>query len=302
MSADQGHPDRQYLALLADILDNGDRRMDRTGVGTLAVFGRQMRFDLSRGFPLLTTKRINWKSAFKEILWMLDGGTNIRELLEQNVRIWSEWPHKRYCEATGEAISVREFEQRILDDEEFAARWGSLGPVYGKQWRRWRTSDGREIDQVQQVVDMLKNNPSSRRILWDGWNVGELDQMALPPCHKHYQFFVEHATGRLCGAMVQRSVDVGLGCPWNWAALALVTTLLAEQAGYTPGEIVWFGMDTHVYLNQVEQLRGQLSREPREIPRLTINRRPASLFDYRIEDFDIEGYDPHPAIKMAVAV
>ena len=184
------HPEQQYLDLLAHLVDNGDERVDRTGVGTRATFGYQMRFDLTEGFPLFTTKRVYWKTAFKEILWMLAGGDNIRQLLEQNVKIWTDWPLKRYRQSTGSDISQEDFEQRILADDAFADQWGQLGPVYGKQWREWPAADGSKIDQVQRVLDDLKNNPTSRRILWDGWNVAELDNMALPPCHKHYQFYV----------------------------------------------------------------------------------------------------------------
>lgn len=296
------HPEQQYLDLLRELVENGDERLDRTGVGTKAVFGYEMRFDLSDGFPLFTTKKVFWKTAFKEMLWMLSGGSNIRELLEQNVRIWTDWPLKKYQQATGEAISQSEFEQRVLDDSSFADRWGDLGPVYGKQWRRWRASDGREIDQVQSVVDQLRENPTGRRILWDGWNVGELDEMALPPCHKHYQFFVKPNTNVLCGAVIQRSADSFLGLAWNIANLALVTTLLAEQTGFKVGEVVWYGLDVHLYLNHLDQAREQISREPRSFPKLVIKRKAESLFDYRIEDFEVRGYDPHPHIPGQVAV
>jgi len=294
--------EQQYLDLLSKLIDEGDERIDRTGVGTKAIFGHQMRFDLSEGFPVFTSKKVFWKTAFKEMLWMLSGGSNIRELLEQNVHIWSEWPYKRYCEEAGDSLSLKEFESRILRDNSFASKWGDLGPVYGKQWRRWKTCDGREIDQVQYVIDQLRENPSGRRILWDGWNVAELDQMALPPCHKHYQFFVQQGTNKLCGALVQRSADSFLGLSWNIANLAFVTTLLAEQTGYVPGEIVWFGMDVHLYLNHIEQAKEQISREPRPFPRLSIKRKAESLFDYKIEDFELEGYDPHPHIPATVAV
>jgi thymidylate synthase len=296
------HQEQQYLDLLAKLITEGDERVDRTGVGTKAIFGHQMRFDLREGFPVFTSKKVFWKTAFKEMLWMLSGGSNIRELLEQNVHIWSEWPYKRYKEETGDQLTLNEFESRILNNDKFAEKWGDLGPVYGKQWRRWKTYDGREIDQVQYVIDQLKANPSGRRILWDGWNVAELDMMALPPCHKHYQFFVHQGTNKLCGALVQRSADSFLGLSWNVANLALVTTLLAQQTGYEPGEIVWFGMDVHLYLNHIEQAREQISREPRSFPRLVIKRKPESLFDYKIQDFELEGYDPHPHISAAVAV
>jgi len=189
------HPEQQYLDLLQLLIDCGDSRIDRTGVGTRAVFGHQMRFNLADGFPVFTTKQVYWKTAFKEILWMLSGGDNIRELLQQNVKIWTDWPLKKYREANNVDISQQDFETKILADTAFAKKWGALGPVYGKQWRSWKAADGREIDQVQQVIDDLKNNPTSRRIIWDGWNVAELENMALPPCHKHYQFFGYTLTG-----------------------------------------------------------------------------------------------------------
>lgn len=295
------HSEQQYLDLLRALVERGDERIDRTGVGTRALFGYEMRFDLAEGFPVFTTKKIFWKTAFKEMLWMLSGGTNIRELLQQKVRIWTDWPLRRYRQETGDELPQAAFEQRVLDDPKFAQQWGDLGPVYGKQWRRWRTSDGREIDQVQQVIDDLKNNPGGRRILWDGWNVGELDQMALPPCHKHYQFFVSH-DNRLSGALIQRSADSFLGLGWNVSNLALVTTLLAEQTGLKPGEIVWYGLDVHLYLNHIEQAKTQIARQPRPWPTLQIRTKPASLFDYRIEDFELLNYDPHPHIPAPVAV
>lgn len=296
------HPERQYLDLLETLLTQGDLRQDRTGVGTRALFGQTLRFDLAEGFPVFTTKRIFWKTAFKEMLWMLGGGRNIRELLAQNVRIWTDWPLKRYREATGEAISQEAFERRILDDAGFAQVWGDLGPVYGWQWRRWRAADGREIDQIAELVDGLKRDPTSRRLLFEGWNVGELAAMALPPCHKTYQFFVSSATGRLSAALMQRSADAYLGLGWNIANLALLTHLLAEQCGYLPGDIVWFGCDVHLYLNHQEQARAQIARAPRPWPRLVIRRRPPSLFDYTIDDFELVGYDPHPHIAADVAV
>lgn len=296
------HPEQQYLNLLQLLIDNGDERVDRTGVGTRAVFGHQMRFNLADGFPVFTTKQVYWKTAFKEMLWMLSGGDNIRELLEQNVRIWSDWPLKKYREANNSDISQADFEAKILADVEFAKKWGDLGPVYGKQWRCWKTSDGGEIDQVQQVIDDLKDNPTSRRIIWDGWNVAELDQMALPPCHKHYQFYVNQNNNTLSGAMVQRSADAFLGLAWNIANLALITHLLAKQCGYTPGEIVWFGMDVHLYLNHIEQAKEQLEREPLPLATLKLDNSVGSLFDYRIEHLDLPDYQSHEAIAASVAV
>lgn len=296
------HPEQQYLELLKFLIDSGDERIDRTGVGTRATFGYQMRFDLNEGFPLFTTKKVFWKTAFKEMLWMLSGGDNIRQLLEQNVKIWTDWPLKRYRDATGKKISQQDFEATILSDDAFAAEWGDLGPVYGKQWRQWKGADGREYDQVQQVLDDLKTNPTSRRILWDGWNVAEIDQMALPPCHKHYQFYVNQKNHTLSGAMVQRSADAFLGLAWNVINLALITHLIARQSGYQPGEIVWFGMDVHLYLNHIEQAELQVGRTPRAMPKLEIDPAVNSLFDYRIEHLNITGYEPHDAIAGDVAV
>jgi thymidylate synthase len=218
------------------------------------------------------------------------------------VRIWTDWPLKKYRTATGESISQEDFERRILNDNEFAARWGDLGPVYGHQWRRWRDYDGKEIDQVQLLVDGLKNDPTSRRLLFEGWNVAQLDEMALPPCHKTYQFFVSQATNTLSGALMQRSADAYLGLSWNVANLALLTHLLADHCGYTPGEIVWFGCDVHLYRNHIPQAQLQIVRKPRPFPRLHIKRKAADIFGYRIEDIEVEGYDPHPHIPADVAV
>ena len=296
------HPEQQYLDLLETLLTRGDLRQDRTGVGTRAIFGHTLRFDLSEGFPVFTTKKIFWKTAFKEMLWMLSGGRNIRELLQQNVRIWTDWPLKHYREVSGEAISQEDFERRILEDTEFAETWGDLGPVYGWQWRRWKTTDGREIDQISEVIEGLKQNPGSRRLLFEGWNVGDLDAMALPPCHKTYQFFVSSETGKLSAALMQRSADAYLGLGWNIANLALLTHLLAQQCGYQPGEIVWFGCDVHLYLNHEEQALTQIARDPRPLPQLLIRRQPDTLFDYTIDDLDLLGYDPHPHIPADVAV
>ena len=299
--ADRRHPEYQYLDLLQELLDRGDRRMDRTGVGTLALLGREMRFNLDDGFPAFTTKRVFWKTAFKEMLWMLRGGTNIRELLEENVHIWTDWPLARYRRERGEEITQEEFESRVLGDREFADKWGGLGPVYGKQWRRWHTADGREIDQVQMVIEQLKTNPTSRRIIWDGWNVGELDQMALPPCHKHYQFFVSKED-ELSVAVVQRSADILIGVGWNCLNAALVLELMAKETGLRPREVVWYGLDVHLYVNHVEQAREQIAREPRPFPTLTVKRQAAAIWEYRIEDLELVGYEPHDHIPAPIAV
>ncbi len=294
------HPEQQYLDLLRQILDSGDERSDRTGVGTRSLFGALMRFDLAQGFPLLTTKRVFWKTSFREMLWFLTGGTNIRPLVEQGVHIWTDWPLKAYRDASGEDISRDDFEQRVIDDAQFAAQWGELGPVYGKQWRRWVGPDGREHDQIAQLISQIKSNPASRRLLFHAWNVAEVDQMALPPCHMVYQFHV--AGDRLSCLLFQRSADVLLGLPFNLAGAGALTYMLAQQCGLKPGHLVWTGGDVHLYLNHVDQAREQLTRTPRPFPTLTLLRQPASIDDYRIEDFEMQGYDPHAHISAPVAV
>ena len=294
--------EEQYLDLMAHILDGGDRRVDRTGVGTLSVFGAMCRFDLSAGrIPVLTTKKVAWKTAIKEMLWFLTGGTNIQPLLQNNVRIWTDWPLAAYRKATGEAIGQADFERRILDDDTFAARWGELGPVYGKQWRRWLGPDGQAHDQIATLVETLRTNPSSRRMLFHAWNVAELDQMALPPCHLVYQF---HTTsdGRLNCLMFQRSCDLMLGVPFNWVGTVALQAMLAQQADLKLGEFVWMGGDVHLYLNHQDQAREQLARSPQGFPTLRLTRTAASIDDYSIEDFALDGYEPHPAIKAEVAV
>ncbi|NCT84939.1 MAG: thymidylate synthase [Comamonadaceae bacterium] len=295
-------PEHQYLDLLAHVLENGDQRVDRTGVGTRSVFGAMCRFPLAGGqVPILTTKRVYWKTAVKEMLWFLTGGTNIRPLLQNNVRIWTDWPLAKYRKATGEAITQEAFEQRIVEDAAFAAQWGELGPVYGKQWRRWLGADGREHDQIAGVLDALKHNPASRRILFHAWNVPDIPDMALPPCHMVYQF---HTTsdGRLNCMMFQRSCDILLGAPFNFTGAVALQLMLAQQAGLEPGEFVWAGGDVHLYLNHVEQAREQLSRTPRPAPTMRLVRKPDSIDAYRIDDFEVTGYDPHPPIKADVAV
>lgn len=291
-----------YLDLLGEILEHGDRRLDRTGVGTLSVFGAMLRLDLRDGaFPVLTTKRVSWKSAVKEMLWFLTGDTNIRELLRANVTIWTDWPLAAYRRETGEDIAQAEFERRILSDDAFAAQWGELGPVYGKQWRRWLGPDGREHDQVAGVLRQLRENPSSRRMLFHAWNPAEVDAMALPPCHLVYQYHVS-SSGRLNGLLYQRSCDAFLGLPFNIVSAAALLTMLAQQAGLAPGELVWMGGDTHLYLNHLDQAREQVGREPRRPPTLRLVRDPGSIDGYRIDDFALDGYDPHPAIAADVAV
>jgi thymidylate synthase len=263
---------RQYHDLLRHLLERGARKEDRTGTGTLSVFGWQMRFDLGQGFPLVTTKKLHLKSIVHELLWFLSGDTNVRYLRDNGVTIWDEW----------------------ADAE------GNLGPVYGAQWRHWRSADGREIDQVTRAIELIRRDPDSRRIIVNAWNVGELEQMALTPCHALFQFYV--ADGRLSCQLYQRSADVFLGVPFNIASYALLTHMVAQQCDLGVGEFVWTGGDTHLYTNHVEQARTQLAREPYPLPRLDIRRRPDSIFDYRYDDFEFVGYQAHPAIKAPIAV
>ena len=305
------HPEYQYLDLLEHLLEKGDRRIDRTGVGTLSAFGAMMRFDISDGtFPAFTTKRVYWKTAIKEMLWFLTGQTNIQSLLTENVRIWTDWPLEKYRKATGEQISQEAFEERILADDAFAREWGDLGPVYGKQWRRWLDANGKEHDQIATVIETLKTNPASRRMLFHAWNVGELDQMALPPCHMTYQFHTSENKSagpgepklKLSMLLFQRSLDVGLGAPFNCAASAALLTMVAQQVDMAPGELIWMAGDYHLYLNHLDMAQQLIAREPRPFPKLSLLRRPASIDGYRIEDFEVTDYDPHPAIAAPVAV
>jgi thymidylate synthase len=263
---------RQYLDFLRHIRDGGARKADRTGTGTLSVFGYQMRFDLAQGFPLVTTKKLHLRSIIYELLWFLRGETNVAFLHEHGVTIWDEWADAN----------------------------GDLGPVYGKQWRNWPTADGREIDQLATVVRQLQDNPDSRRILVSAWNVGELDRMALLPCHALFQFHV--ADGKLSCQLYQRSADAFLGVPFNIASYALLTHMLAQQCDLAPGEFIWTGGDCHLYLNHLEQVDVQLARPPLPLPTLRFRRRPPSLFEYAYDDFEIVGYEHHPAIKAPIAV
>ncbi len=304
------HPERQYLELMYQIWDTGSIREDRTGVGTRSLAGRTLRFDLSDGkMPLVTTKRVYWKTATREFLWFLTGQTNIRSLCAQGVQIWTDWPLDRYQRHTGDTINRADFSRRIVEDADFAERWGDLGPVYGKQWVDWPTYQsageglfrrGPGINQVARVVESLRSNPGSRRHIIEGWNVAELDAMALPPCHKTYQFHV--ADGKLNGLLYQRSCDVALGLPFNLWGAALFVRLLAQQADLEPGELIWVGGDVHLYLNHAHLVEEQLNRAPRGEPRLNIKRRPDSIFGYAIEDFEVAGYDPYPPIAAPVAV
>lgn len=263
---------KQYHDLMRDILENGNKKTDRTGTGTLSVFGRQLRFDLNEGFPLVTTKKLHLRSIIHELLWFLAGDTNVKYLNDNKVTIWDEWADKS----------------------------GNLGPVYGRQWRSWQTRDGRIIDQISQVIEQIKTNPDSRRLIVSAWNVGEIDKMALPPCHALFQFYV--ANGKLSCQLYQRSCDVFLGLPFNIASYTLLTHMIAQQCDLDVGEFVWTGGDTHLYSNHLEQARLQLSRKPYPLPQFLIKRRPTDIFGYKFEDFEIVGYECHPGIKAEIAV
>jgi thymidylate synthase len=263
---------KQYLDLLRKVRERGAPKSDRTGTGTLSLFAEQLRFDLSAGFPLVTTKKIHLRSVVYELLWFLRGDSNVGYLREHGVTIWDEW----------------------------ADEAGELGPVYGKQWRRWGTADGREIDQISIVLRQLRTDPDSRRILVSAWNVGELERMALAPCHVLFQFYV--ADRRLSCQLYQRSADVFLGVPFNIASYALLVHMVAQQCDLTPGELIWSGGDCHLYLNHIEQAELQLSRSPLSLPQLQLRRRPPTLFDYQYEDFEFLNYQSHPAIKAPIAV
>jgi len=263
---------KQYLNLIDTVLEKGTKKEDRTGTGTSSVFGHQMRFDLSEGFPLVTTKKLHLKSIIHELLWFLQGDTNIKYLTENGVKIWNAWADEN----------------------------GDLGPVYGAQWRSWKGANGQTIDQVKQAIDQIKNNPDSRRIIISAWNVGELDQMALMPCHAFFQFYV--ADGKLSCQLYQRSADIFLGVPFNIASYSLLTMMMAQVTGLEPGDFVHTLGDAHIYSNHIKQVKLQLSREPKKLPKIKINPDVKNIFDFKFEDFDLDGYDAHPHIKGAVAV
>ncbi len=291
---------RPYLDLMQHVLDNGARKEDRTGTGTLSVFGHQMRFDLSEGFPLLTTKKVFLRGIIHELLWFLAGDTNIKYLVDNKVGIWNEWPHANYIKATGEQLPLEDFVERIRSDEAFAKEWGGIGPGYGHQWRSWPTPDGGHIDQIKQVVEQLKHNPDSRRIIVSAWNVAEVENMALPPCHTLFQFYV--ADGRLSCQLYQRSADIFLGVPFNIASYALLTMMLAQVCELEPGDFVHTLGDAHLYSNHLEQTREQLSRSTYPLPQMKINPAVKDIFGFTIDDFELVGYQSHPAIKAPVAV
>jgi len=263
---------RQYEDFLKHVFENGTNKTERSGTGTISVFGGQLRFDLSESFPLITSKKVHWKSVVHELLWFLKGDTNIQYLKDHNIKIWDAWADEN----------------------------GDLGPVYGKQWREWEAPNGEKIDQIQYVLDTLKNNPDSRRIIVNAWNVGELNNMALTPCHCLFQFYV--ADGKLSCQLYQRSADLFLGVPFNIASYALLTLMIAKEVGLEPGEFVHTFGDAHIYSNHFEQVKEQLSREPRPYPKVKLNPNKKSVFDYLFEDFEVEGYEPHPRISAPIAI
>ncbi|HIW32403.1 MAG TPA: thymidylate synthase [Candidatus Paenibacillus intestinavium] len=314
--------EQAYLQLLKDVLENGEKKEDRTGTGTISLFGYQMRFSLSEGFPLLTTKRVPFKLVASELLWFIKGDSNIRYLLENNNNIWNEWAFKRWIESneyTGPdmtnfahraladeqfAMQYEEqlayFKQQVLADDLFAEKFGDLGNVYGKQWREWKTTQGTVIDQLADIIATIKTNPDSRRLIISAWNPEDVPTMALPPCHTMFQFYVSN--GKLSCQLYQRSADIFLGIPFNIASYALLTHLIAHECGLEVGDFVHTLGDAHIYVNHLEQIETQLSREPRALPTLQLNPDKQSIFDFELSDMKVEGYEPHPTIKAPVAV
>lgn len=313
------NPDKEYLSLMKHILKNGTIREERTKIGTKSVFGQQMHFDLSKGFPLLTTKKVFIRGIIHELLWFLTGDTNIKYLVRNDVKIWNEWAFQVYLEKNNLTESLVRyspewteklnwFVDQIKQSDKFASLWGELGPIYGKQWRKWETPKGEVIDQIQNVIDMLKNDSSSRRIIVSGWNVGEIYDLihdhhhAPPPCHSLFQFHV--LNGKLSCQLYQRSGDFFLGVPFNIASYALLTMMIAQVTGYELGEFVWTGGDIHLYLNHIEQAELQISRENdiRPSPKMKINPNVKNIFDFKYEDFEVLDYNPHETIKATIAV
>lgn len=308
------HPEQQYLDLLRKVWTEGDERVDRTGVGTRSIFGATVRYSLANdSVPLLTTKRVSWKVVSRELLWFLTGSSNIRPLVEQGVHIWTDWPLEKYRRATGETVTRDDFETRIMGDSAFAAKWGELGPVYGVQWTRWPKyvpvegrdglfrKDPRGVNQIADLIHGLKTNPASRRHIFTGWNVPELSEMALPPCHMTYQFHIAGGNKLSC-ILYQRSCDLGLGYPFNVFSAAVLTRMIAQQCDLEAHELIWNGGDVHVYLNHAHLVEEQLGRAPSGDPKLKLLRRPESVFDYKIEDFEVYGYAPQGHISAPIAV
>ncbi|EAD3582320.1 thymidylate synthase [Listeria monocytogenes] len=313
---------KQYLDLEKYVLENGTQKGDRTGTGTISTFGYQMRFDLQEGFPIMTTKRVPFKLVVSELLWFLHGDTNIRYLLQHNNNIWNEWAFERFVKSDdykGEDMTdfglraerdpafkevyqaeMEKFKTRILEDGAFANKYGELGNIYGKQWREWKTSQGETIDQLADLIEMIKTNPNSRRLIVSAWNPEDIPNMALPPCHSLFQFYV--ADGKLSCQLYQRSADIFLGVPFNIASYALLTHLIAREVGLDVGEFIHTMGDAHLYNNHIEQVKEQLSRTPHKLPKLVLSDKPATIFDFDVADISLDGYNPDPAIKAPISV
>lgn len=289
---------QQYLDLCRHVLEHGEKREDRTGTGTISTFGYQMRFDLTKGFPLLTTKKVFYRGIFEELLWFLSGNTNIKPLVDKKVGIWNEWPYDKYSKSHDfKGETLEEFIEKIRGDQEFADKYGNLGPVYGKQWR-----DFNGVDQISQLIEGIKNNPFSRRHLVVAYNPSEVKDMALPPCHSLFQFYVSADGKKLSCQLYQRSGDVFLGVPFNIASYSLLLAMVAQVCDLEPYEFIHTFGDVHIYLNHLDQINEQLSRIPRPLPKLVLNKDVKNIFDFKYEDIKIEDYDPYPAIKGAVSV
>lgn len=289
---------QQYLDLCRHVLEHGEKREDRTGTGTISTFGYQMRFDLTKGFPLLTTKKVFYRGIFEELLWFISGNTNIKPLVDKKVGIWNEWPYDKYSKSPDfKGETLEEFIEKIRDDQEFADKYGNLGPVYGKQWR-----DFNGVDQIRQLIEGIKNNPFSRRHLVVAYNPSEVKDMALPPCHSLFQFYVSADGKKLSCQLYQRSGDVFLGVPFNIASYSLLLAMVAQVCDLEPYEFIHTFGDVHIYLNHLDQINEQLSRTPRPLPKLVLNKDVKNIFDFKYEDIKIEDYDPYPAIKGAVSV
>ena len=304
---------KQYLDLLQDIKDNGASKGDRTGTGTKSVFGRQMRFDLSQGFPAVTTKKLFMRSITHELIWFLQGSTNIKYLIDNNVHIWDEWPYRAYLQGQGKPVphsdsdewkaGIKNFTEKIKEDDSFAKEHGELGPVYGYQWRSWPTPSGEHVDQITKAIEMIKHNPDSRRIIVSAWNVADIEEMAkagLPPCHTLFQFYVND--GKLSCQLYQRSADTFLGVPFNIASYAMLTMMIAQVTGLKPGDFVHTLGDTHLYDNHIDPVNEQLNREPMPLATLELNPDVTSVFDFIFDDIKLLNYQSHPAIKAPIAV
>ncbi len=292
---------KQYLDLLQHILDNGSPKGDRTGTGTISTFGYQMRFDLEKGFPLLTTKKVHLKSIIHELLWFISGETNIKYLVDNGVKIWNEWPYRNFQKSSEyNKETLDEFVNKIKTDDVFAKKYGNLGPVYGRQWRHFEGPDGKHVDQLAEVITNIKNNPNSRRLIINAWNPPLVPEMALPPCHMMFHFYVNN--NKLSCQLYQRSADTFLGIPFNIASYALLTLMVAQVTNLEPGEFIHTLGDAHIYNNHFEQVKLQLSRTPRDLPTMTVNSEIKNIEDFKYEDFKLSKYHPHPSIKGKVSV